>query len=65
VRCISGNVLTGTSIGTEGYLGFYDQQVTVITEGDYYEFLGWAFPNINKLSFSRALCLFSFLAPNK
>jgi Na+-transporting NADH:ubiquinone oxidoreductase subunit A len=65
VRCISGNVLTGTSIGTEGYLGFYDQQVTVIPEGDYYEFLGWALPTINKLSFSRALGLFSFLAPNK
>lgn len=65
VRCISGNVLTGTSIGKEGHIGFYDNQITVIPEGDYYEFLGWALPSVNKLSFSRALGLFSFLAPNK
>lgn len=65
VRCISGNVLTGTSIGKEGHLGFFDHQITVIPEGDYYEFLGWALPTINKLSFSRALGLFSFLALNK
>jgi Na+-transporting NADH:ubiquinone oxidoreductase subunit A len=65
VRCISGNVLTGTSIGKEGHIGFYDNQITVIPEGDYYEFLGWALPSVNKLSFSRALGLLSFLAPNK
>lgn len=65
VRCISGNVLTGTSIGKEGHIGFYDNQLTVIPEGDYYEFLGWALPSVNKLSFSRALGLLSFLAPNK
>lgn len=65
VRCISGNVLTGSNIGKEGHIGFYDNQITVIPEGDYYEFLGWALPSVNKLSFSRALGLFSFLAPNK
>jgi Na+-transporting NADH:ubiquinone oxidoreductase subunit A len=65
VRCISGNVLSGTSIGKEGYIGYFDHQITVIPEGDQYEFLGWALPSINKLSFSRALGLFSFLAPNK
>jgi Na+-transporting NADH:ubiquinone oxidoreductase subunit A len=65
VRCISGNVLTGTNIGKDGHIGFFDNQVTVIPEGDYYEFLGWALPSVNKLSFSRAFGLFSFLAPNK
>lgn len=65
VRCISGNVLTGSNIGKDGHIGFHDHQITVIPEGDYYEFLGWALPSVNKLSFSRALGLLSFLAPNK
>lgn len=65
VRVISGNVLTGTKIGMEGYLGFYDNQITVIPEGDYYEFLGWAKPTTEKLSYQRALGLLSFLKPNK
>lgn len=62
-RFISGNVLTGTRIDVDGFLGFYDQQVTVIPEGDYYEFLGWAMPRLNKFSISRSY--FSWLNPKK
>jgi Na+-transporting NADH:ubiquinone oxidoreductase subunit A len=65
VRVISGNVLTGTNIGMDGHIGYFDSQVTVLTEGDHYEFLGWITPTINKVSFHRALGLLSFLAPNK
>lgn len=65
VRCVSGNVLTGTSIGKEGFVGFYDNLVSVIPEGDYYEFMGWALPSAKKLSLQRALGLFSFLNPKK
>jgi Na+-transporting NADH:ubiquinone oxidoreductase subunit A len=65
VRFISGNPLTGTAIGADGHVGFYDHQLTVLTEGDTYEFLGWITPGANKLSFSRAFGLFSFLAPKK
>ena len=65
VRVISGNVLTGTSIGKEGYVGFFDNVVTVIPEGNQYEFLGWIMPTANKISFHRAFGLFSFLFPNK
>jgi Na+-transporting NADH:ubiquinone oxidoreductase subunit A len=65
VRVISGNVLTGEKIHLEGYLGFYHGQVTVIPEGDYYEFLGWAKPTTEKLSYHRALGLLSFLTPKK
>ncbi len=65
VRVISGNVLTGTSIGMDGYVGFFDSYVTVIPEGDYYEFLGWITPTVKKLSFHRAFGLLSFLAPKK
>ncbi len=62
VRVISGNVLTGTHISKEGFLGFYDNQVTVIPEGKKHEFLGWAMPGFNKFSFYRAF--WSWLNPD-
>lgn len=65
VRVVSGNVLTGTRIGKEDHIGFHDQVVSVIPEGDHYEFLGWIAPSTNKLSFSRAWGLLSFLNYNK
>jgi Na+-transporting NADH:ubiquinone oxidoreductase subunit A len=65
VRYISGNVLTGTRIGADGHLGFFDHQLTILEEGDKYEFLGWITPNPKKLSFHRAFGLLSFLSPNK
>ena len=51
-RFISGNVLTGSNIGRAGHLGFYDNMVTVIPEGDNYEFMGWLAPGLKKFSFS-------------
>lgn len=65
VRFISGNVLTGTKIERDGHLGFFDHQLTVIPEGDYYEFIGWLKPSSNRLSFQRALGLLSFLNPSR
>ncbi len=53
LRYISGNVLTGSAIGPAGYLGYYDSQVTVIPEGDYFEFFGWLLPGLRKFSFYR------------
>ncbi|MEP0712890.1 Na(+)-translocating NADH-quinone reductase subunit A [Algoriphagus sp.] len=64
VRVVSGNVLTGEKISLEGFVGFYHNQITVIPEGDYYEFMGWAKPT-TRLSYHRALGLLSFLTPNK
>lgn len=63
VRYISGNPLTGQKIDRSGYVGFYDSQVTVIPEGDHFEFFGWALPGLNKFSFSRSF--FSWLRPGK
>ena len=60
-RYISGNVLTGRNVGAEGYLGFYANQLSVIPEGDSYEFMGWAMPRFKKFSVSRAY--FSWLLP--
>ncbi len=53
LRYISGNVLTGANAGPDGYLGFYDSLITVLPEGRYHEFFGWALPGLNKFSFSR------------
>jgi Na+-transporting NADH:ubiquinone oxidoreductase subunit A len=63
LRYISGNVLTGKKILSEGYVGFYDNQVTVIPEGNYHEFFGWATPGFSKFSTSRTY--FSWLMPGK
>jgi Na+-transporting NADH:ubiquinone oxidoreductase subunit A len=63
LRYISGNVLTGTRIEPDGYIGYYDSQVTIIPEGNYYEFFGWIKPGINKFSFSRTFL--SSLIPRK
>ena len=41
VRMISGDVLSGQKKNTENFLNFYDDQVTVLEEGDYYEIFGW------------------------
>ncbi len=65
VRHISGNVLTGTKIEKDGYLGFYDHQFTVIPEGDYEEAFGWILPSAKKLSFHRGFGLLSFLNAKK
>ena len=64
LRYISGNVLTGTKVRREGYLSFYHDQVTVIPEGNYYEFFGWAKPGLNKFSVSPSFLSWWF-KPNK
>lgn len=62
-RIISGNVLTGKQIPSNGYLDFYDSQITVIPEGQEHEFMGWLAPGFDKFSLSRTF--FSWLTPNK
>lgn len=63
IRYISGNVLTGKKIRLDGFLGFYHNQFTIIPEGKYHEFFGWALPGIGKFSFSKSFP--SFLFPNR
>ena len=64
LRYVSGDVLTGTNVGKNGFIGFYDNQVTILEEGDKYEMLGWAKPFRPKL-FSTSRTYFSWLTPNK
>jgi len=63
-RIISGNVLSGKEVKADEFLGYYDNQITAIPEGDDYEFFGWNKPIFNKISTSRALT-FSWLTPKK
>lgn len=63
LRYISGNVLTGSKISASGYIGYFHNQVTVIPEGNYHEFFGWATPGFKKHSASRAV--FSWLIPGR
>jgi Na+-transporting NADH:ubiquinone oxidoreductase subunit A len=63
-RVINGDVLTGKKARPDGFLGFYNNTVSIIPEGDDYEFFGWSKPVFDKLSSTRALT-FSWLQPNK
>jgi Na+-transporting NADH:ubiquinone oxidoreductase subunit A len=55
LRYISGNVLTGTQIAPDGSLHAFDNQITVIPEGNgVCEFVGWMMPGFDKFSVSRS-----------
>ncbi len=64
VRYVSGNILTGDNVGAEGFLGFYHNQITLLSEGNYFEMFGWIKPLRNK-KFSLSRSYFSWLTPNK
>lgn len=53
VRVISGNVLTGRRVSRDGFLGLFDDLVTVIEEHDTAEFMGWLAPSYARPSASR------------
>ncbi|MEM9822660.1 MAG: Na(+)-translocating NADH-quinone reductase subunit A [Bacteroidota bacterium] len=44
VRYVSGDVLSGSQISSDGFLNYYDDQITVLEEGDTYELFGWLLP---------------------
>ena len=64
LRFVSGDVLTGTNVGAEGFLGFADNQVTILEEGNKYELFGWAKP-FRTSQFSASRTYFSWLTPNR
>ena len=43
-RIVSGDIMSGKTVGKNGYLGFLDNTVTLIKEGTDKELLGWARP---------------------
>jgi Na+-transporting NADH:ubiquinone oxidoreductase subunit A len=60
VRCISGNVLTGKKIDQKGHLGFFDNLVSVIYEGDQYELFGWLLPSYPRPTLSPTFMSYLF-----
>ncbi|HAI41433.1 MAG TPA: NADH:ubiquinone reductase (Na(+)-transporting) subunit A, partial [Maribacter sp.] len=52
-RVINGDVLTGSKSKPDGFLGYYNNTVSVIPEGDDYEFFGWNKPVFDKVSATR------------
>ncbi len=63
LRYISGDVLSGEKIEASSFIGFYDNMLCIIPEGNKREVLGWISPGFNKFSTTRAF--FSFLTPWK
>ena len=62
VRIISGNVLTGLRLSNNQYVGFYDNEVTLIPEGNKYRMFGWVpftYNNIHSNSKTSLSWLFS------
>lgn len=62
IRFISGDVLSGRNVGADGYLGFFDSQITLIREGVDKELLGWARP-LRCRQYSSDHSYFSWLTP--
>ncbi len=54
LRVISGNVLTGRHIILDNYVGFYDDQITVLNEDRERRFIGWMLPGLRRWSYSKA-----------
>ena len=61
-RIISGNLLSGETVGADGYLGFYASTITMLKEGTEKELFGWIRP-IRYKQFSTDHSYFSWLMP--
>ena len=64
VRFVSGNVLSGSNEGADGYLGYFSNQVTLLREGTERELLGWLRP-LRWKQFSTDHSYFSWLMPKR
>ncbi|MBB4078866.1 Na+-transporting NADH:ubiquinone oxidoreductase subunit A [Lewinella aquimaris] len=58
-RIISGDVLSGIQKSEEGFLGFFDNQVTAIPEGNEAEVFGWLLPLKPRASISPTIPVLS------
>jgi Na+-transporting NADH:ubiquinone oxidoreductase subunit A len=63
-RVIGGDALTGEILGADGYLGFFQDQLTLLHEGTEREWFGWAKPIRPKVH-SSSWSYFSWLTPGK
>ncbi|MGO2103554.1 MAG: Na(+)-translocating NADH-quinone reductase subunit A [Psychroflexus halocasei] len=63
-RFISGDVLTGEKIDSDGYMSFYDNELTIIPEGNSYRMFGWI-PFKDNHVHSMSKTSLSWLFPNR
>lgn len=59
-RIVSGDPLSGKQISLDSFVGFHDDQVTVIREGNEYELFGWLLPVTPRPSISGTFPNFLF-----
>ena len=58
IRYINGDVLSGKTVSSDGFLGFYNNNLSILREGNNYKLFGWIpfinnkVPSIYKTSFS-------------
>lgn len=64
VRIISGDILSGEKIAEDGFLGFYNNQITLLEEGNKCEMFGWM-KIFRPKKFSVSRSYFSWLTPKK
>ncbi len=64
VRLVSGDPLSGASKDKAGFLDAFDDQLTVLEEGDDYELFGWLAPSYRRPTTSRTY-LSNVLFPNE
>tara|TARA_B110000003_G_scaffold136302_1_gene138114 strand:- start:247 stop:1602 length:1356 start_codon:yes stop_codon:yes gene_type:complete len=64
LRYINGDVLTGYPVNKDNYLGFYNNTLSVLREGNHYRMFGWI-PFVNNKVPSIYKTSFSWLFPNK
>ncbi len=64
VRCINGDVLSGSITTKDGHIGFYNNLISVIPEGNKYRMFGWL-PFVDNSIHSLSRTSFSWLFPKK
>lgn len=63
-RIINGNPLSGVVVDSDDTVGFYDDVISVLPEGNHHRFLGWM-PFFGNNIFSMSRTSLSWLSPNK
>lgn len=64
VRVINGDVLSGTTTHADGNIGFYNNTLSVLSEGNHYRMFGWL-PFVGNKIFSMSRTSLSWLLPKR
>ncbi len=64
VRIVNGDVLTGVATHADGSIGFYNNTLSVLREGNRYRMFGWL-PFVGSKIFSMSRTSLSWLLPNR